>query len=230
MIKFKEYPNATDSAQALAQAVANHLRDILQKQERATLAVSGGKSPIPFFQALNQMDLDWKRINITLVDERLVPTDHADSNTKLVRDYLLKNQAQDAEFLPIVSDAACESSLKNIDETVEFALQRHQQPDVLILGMGSDGHTASLFPQAPQFTDGIRADYPQPLLHITPTTAPHERISMTLTTIANTPHVYLAIAGEEKRAVYQQAEQGIHPDFPISHVLNKVNTHVFYNN
>ena len=232
MPNFIQTENAAQSAEQLAQAVAQNLRDTLAKQDRATLAVSGGKSPIAFFQALNQADLDWARVNITLVDERVVPTNHADSNTGLVRQYLLQNQAANATWLPVIDDNADESSLKNITQAVDFALQHYAQPDVLILGMGGDGHTASIFPQAPQFADAVRADYPQPLLHTTPVTAPHERISMTLAAIEATPHVYLSIAGAEKLAVYRQAEQAVTQQFPISYVLNsdKVNANVFYHN
>lgn len=100
MIHFIQTPSAEQSAETLAQAVAQNLRDALAKQDRATLAVSGGKSPIAFFQALNQIELDWARVNITLVDERLVPTQHTDSNTGLVRQYLLQNKAQAAKWLP----------------------------------------------------------------------------------------------------------------------------------
>lgn len=229
MIHLHTFDSATANAQALAQAVADDLRAILAKQERATLAVSGGKSPIAFFNELNQKDIDWSRINITLVDERIVPTHHADSNTQLVRQHLLQNQAQNAKWLPMIADDADENQLKNINQVIEFSLQNYQQPDIVILGMGGDGHTASLFPKAPQFQDGIRADYPQPLLHTTPVTAPHERISMTLKAISQSSSVYLAIAGAEKRAVYDIATQGENPEFPISYVLNQVDTHVFYN-
>ena len=230
-ITFTQTANAAASAQALADAVAQNLRDTLATQPRVTLAVSGGKSPIAFFQALSQQDLDWARVNITLVDERIVPTTHADSNTNLVRQYLLQNRAAAAQWLPLISDDADEGSLKNSAAAVEFALQHYTHPDVLVLGMGGDGHTASIFPQAPQFADAVRADYPQPLLHITPITAPYERISMTLAAIEATPHVYLAIAGAEKRRVYDAAAQAQTAQYPISYVLHsqKVNAHVFYN-
>ena len=230
-ITFTQTANAAASAQALADAVAQNLRDTLAQQERATLAVSGGKSPITFFQALNQQDLDWARVNITLVDERILPTTHADSNTNLVRQYLLQNRAAAAQWLPLISDDADEGSLKNNAAAVEFALQHYTQPDVLVLGMGGDGHTASIFPQAPQFADAVRADYPQPLLHTTPITAPYERISMTLAAIEATPYVYLAIAGADKRRVYDAAAQAQSAQYPISYVLHsqKVNAHVFYN-
>lgn len=228
---FTETASATESAEQLAQMVAQNLRDVLAKQERATLAVSGGKSPIAFFQALNQCELDWSHVNVTLVDERIVPTHHADSNTQLVRKYLLQNQAKTANFLPMIDDNATEGSLKDTQAVVQFALKHFRQPDVLILGMGGDGHTASIFPQAPQFADAIRQDYPELLLHTTPVTAPHERISMTLAAIERTPFVYLAIAGDEKLAVYRQAEPEKNPKFPISYILNsdEVNAHVFFN-
>ena len=229
--QFTQTESPAQSAQALAQAVAQNLRDTLATQSRATLAVSGGKSPIAFFQALSQQDLDWARVNITLVDERIVPTAHADSNTGLVRQHLLQNRAAAAQWLPLISDDADESSLKNPAAAVEFALRHYVQPDVLVLGMGSDGHTASIFPQAPQFADAVRADYPQPLLHTSPITAPHERISMTLAAIVATPHVYLAIAGADKRRVYEAAAQAQSAQYPISYVLHsqKVNAHVIYN-
>ena len=230
-ITFTQTANAAASAQVLADAVAQNLRDVLAQQDRATLAVSGGKSPIAFFQALSQQDLDWARVNITLVDERIVPTAHADSNTGLVRQHLLQHRAAAATWLPVVDDDADEGSLKNSAAAVEFALQHYTQPDVLVLGMGGDGHTASIFPQAPQFADAVRPDYPQPLLHTTPITAPYERISMTLAAIEATPHVYLAIAGADKRRVYEAAAQAQSAQYPISYVLHsqKVNAHVIYN-
>ena len=229
--QFTQTESPAQSAQVLADAVAQNLRDTLATQPRATLAVSGGKSPIAFFQALSQQDLDWARVNITLVDERIVPTAHVDSNTGLVRQHLLQHRAAAAQWLPLIDDAASEGSLKNPAAAVEFALRHYVQPDVLVLGMGGDGHTASIFPQAPQFADAVRADYPQPLLHTTPITAPYERISMTLAAIVATPHVYLAIAGADKRRVYEAAAQAQRAQYPISYVLHsqKVNAHVFYN-
>lgn len=230
MWTFTATADAADSAARLAAAVADNLRTVLAGQERAVLAVSGGKSPIAFFEALNQADLDWSRVDITLVDERIVPTTHADSNTALVRRHLLQNRAEAATWLPLIADSADPSSLNSSADAVAFALTHFRQPDSLVLGMGGDGHTASIFPQAPQFADAVRADYPQPLLHTSPVTAPHERISMTLAAIERTPHIYLAIAGAEKRGVFEQAAQSINPALPISYVLHseKAQTHVFH--
>ena len=187
------------------------------------------RSPIPFFQALSQKDLDWQKVGITLVDERIVPTTHADSNTALAHEYLLQNKAAAATWIPVVEAGKTETELQP-DSVVAYALKHYKQPDVLILGMGGDGHTASLFPQAPQLKAAINESDDPTLIHTTPVTAPHERISMTLAAIERTPSVYLSIAGAEKLAVYRQAEQGRNPQFPISYVLTsaKVSVHVFY--
>lgn len=228
MWKITQAADAADAAERLAQAVAQDLQTVLAAQERAVLAVSGGKSPIAFFQALNQADLDWARVDVTLADERLVPTDHADSNTALVRQYLLQQRAAAAGWLPLVADDADESSLKHTEQAVQSALAHFRQPDVLVLGMGGDGHTASIFPQAPQFEAAVRPDYPQPLIHTTPVTAPHERISMTLAAIERVPHLYLAIGGADKRRVFDAACQARNAAYPISYVLHseKAQLHV----
>jgi 6-phosphogluconolactonase len=113
------------------------------------LAVSGGKSPVPFFHALRSQPLDWSRVMITLVDERFVPADHPDSNAALVREHLLQDAAAAARFLPLVGDAR--------DDVAELAAANaaYQHPTVAVLGMGEDGHTASLFPGATALADGL---------------------------------------------------------------------------
>ncbi|HHA4043165.1 TPA: 6-phosphogluconolactonase [Neisseria gonorrhoeae] len=229
MFVWHEYENAAEAAQSLADAVADALQGALDEKGGAVLAVSGGRSPIAFFNALSQKDLDWKNVGITLADERIVPTNHADSNTGLVREYLLKNKAAAAVWIPMVEDGKTETEL-HPDAVVDYALKHYKQPDVLILGMGNDGHTASIFPKAPQFQTAIDGLAGVALVHTTPVTAPHERISMTLDAIAHTGHVFLAIQGEEKKAVFDQAAQGENREYPISLVLNHqgVNCHVFY--
>lgn len=229
--QWHQHENAAAASAALADAVAASLQQALVKQGGAVLAVSGGRSPIAFFEALSQKDLDWAKVGITLVDERIVPTTHADSNTGLVHEYLLKNKAAAATWIPVVEAGKTEAGLSP-EAVVRTALKHYRQPDVLVLGMGGDGHTASLFPQAPQLDKGLDMQNSVPLLHTTPVTAPHERISMTLAAIAATPAVFLAIQGEEKKAVFDQAAAAASKDFPIGYVLNneKVNCHVHYSN
>ncbi|MCF7529319.1 6-phosphogluconolactonase [Neisseria lisongii] len=225
-----EQDNPAQAAEALAQAVAAALQTAVAQQDSAVLAVSGGRSPIAFFEALSQIDLAWDKITVALVDERIVPTCHADSNSGLVRRHLLQNKAAAATWLPMVDDAADETQLTPAT-ALAFARSHYRQPDVLVLGMGADGHTASLFPQAPQLAAGIAADCSETLIHTTPVTAPHERISMTLNAIAQTRSVFLAIQGADKKAVFDRAAAG-DAAYPIGLVLNHtgVECHVFYTN
>ncbi|MGF6147103.1 6-phosphogluconolactonase [Kingella potus] len=202
MTAFHNFPTPEAAARALADTVARDLRTVLAQKGDAVLAVSGGRSPVLFFQALSQEDLDWAQVSVTLADERIVPTNHPDSNTRLVRGHLLQHRAAAAQWLPLVEDGG---SVPPPEEAVRIALARYRPADVLVLGMGNDGHTASLFPDAPQLSDGLSPDYPQPLLHVSPPAAPHERISLTLAAAARVPHVYLAVGGEEKRRILEQA-------------------------
>ncbi|WP_304334371.1 6-phosphogluconolactonase [Conchiformibius steedae] len=216
MIQHHTFTDARSTAIALAQAVADGLRDTLSRQPHATLAVSGGRSPIAFFQALNTQDLDWSRVNITLVDERIVPTTHNDSNTALVREYLLQNRAAAARWLPLIADGELAPTPA---VALPFAQQHFVQPDVVVLGMGADGHTASLFPQAPQLSAALAPDAPA-LLHTSPVTAPHERLTLSLPAIERATAVFLAIGGAEKLAVYQQAAERARMDLPVSLILH----------
>ncbi|MFC3875042.1 6-phosphogluconolactonase [Neisseria musculi] len=227
--QWHSYENAAAASAALADAAEAALQHALNKKGSAVLAVSGGRSPIAFFEALSQKNLDWQNIGITLVDERIVPTTHADSNTGLVRRHLLQNQAAAAQWIPVVEAGTTETGLQP-ETVVQTALQHYRQPDVLVLGMGGDGHTASLFPQAPQLDKGLDRNNPTPLLHTTPVTAPHERVSMTLAAIAQTPAVFLAIGGAEKKAVFDQAAAAPNKAYPVSYIINheKVNCHVYY--
>lgn len=223
------FDGAQAAAESLAAAVARDLRGVLANRPRARLAVSGGRSPIAFFQALSGEELDWARVDISLVDERIVPVGHADSNTALVRGYLLQNRAASAVWQPLIDEAADECRLQHTADAVAFALRHYARPDVAVLGMGGDGHTASLFPQAPQLAEALSAAA-APLLHTTPLTAPHERISMALREILAVPHLYLAIGGAEKKAVFQQAAAAPDRALPISLILHsqEAQCHVFY--
>ena len=218
MFVWHEYENAAAASEALADAVAAALQSALDNKGSAVLAVSGGRSPIPFFQALSQKDLDWQKVGITLVDERIVPTTHADSNTALAHKYLLQNKAAAATWIPVVEAGKTETELQP-DSVVAYALKHYK-------------HTASLFPQAPQLKAAINESDDPTLIHTTPVTAPHERVSMTLGAIAKTENVFLAIQGAEKKAVFDKAAARADLEYPTSLVLNHqgVNCHVFYSN
>jgi len=208
-----EFPDAPAAADALAATVAQRLSIAISRDGQAVLAVSGGKSPVPFFHALRSQPLDWSRVVVTLVDERFVPQDHPDSNAALVRQHLLQGEAAAARFLPLAgaaSDAEAELAAANA---------AYLRPTVAVLGMGEDGHTASLFPGAAALADGLDMSRSLPLLAVQPLTAPHLRLSMSKAALLACDNLILSIQGAGKRQVFEQAAQGINDSLPISHFL-----------
>lgn len=207
------FASAAKASAALAQAVAVDLASTIATRGQAVLAVSGGRSPVPFLQALAAQDIAWQQVSVTLVDERVVAPDHADSNAGLVREHLLQGKAAAASFLPLVqtgSDAQAE---------LAAATAQWRTPDVAVLGMGEDGHTASLFPNASNLAEGLAAANPAALLVVVPPAAPHTRISMTLAELQRSGKLYLAIAGDSKRRVLDAAAAAVSDTLPISHLL-----------
>ena len=219
-----EHPNATPAA--LAEHIANALRSAIAARGQASLAVSGGKSPIPLFEALREQDLDWSKVTIVLVDERVVPRDHADSNTALVARHLLKGRASAARFLLFFRELAPTFNAEVLDALVRDAEERIRSLpwplDVAVLGMGEDAHTASLFPGAPGYARAIATD--QRLAWVVPDTAPHARISFTLSALLAARELVLSITGESKTAVYRRAAQKADEALPISLVINQTQT------
>lgn len=200
---------------ALSTRIIGMLQAAIQRDGVACMAVSGGHSPIALFQALNRADIDWARVHIRLVDERFISPDDPDSNEHLVRTHLLQNKAANAQFTGLVSDAA------NLDASLKQANMQNQPLTLVILGMGEDGHTASLFPNAAQLEDGLASTTAQRYLHVTPPDAAYERISMTLTALLGAQHLILAISGSTKRSIYEQAANQTSRQFPVSFVLNQ---------
>jgi len=188
-------------AQALASRVAEALADHVADHETATLAVSGGTTPVAFFGALSHAALPWPRIRITLVDERDVPADHPRSNTRLVRAHLLQNAAAAAAFVAI--PALTESDLPLA---------------AAVLGMGLDGHTASLFPGADRLAEAL--DGPHLYETITAPDIPEPRLTLTLPVLIAARYVALHIEGEAKRATLRAAQRpGPVPEYPVRGLL-----------
>jgi 6-phosphogluconolactonase len=199
MIKRYDFLNMTDASAALATHVAMVLRDAISARGVASLAVSGGKSPIPFFHALRAQKLSWDKVTITLADDRQVDESSPLSNAALVKRELLQEAAAAAHFVAI-------TPMANITLPL----------DMLILGMGQDAHTASLFPGQPMDGADIIAVTPDPL----PPEAPVARWSFSLTVLRNARNTALLINGNAKKAVLEDAMQ--HGDAarkPISALL-----------
>lgn len=225
-----EHPNATPAA--IAVHMADTLRAATAARGRASLAVSGGKSPIRLFEALREQDLDWARVSIVLVDERVVPPGHDASNSALVARHLLQGKAAAAHFVPFFGELPAQFNAEVLDALVRDATARIDTLpwplDVAVLGMGEDAHTASLFAGAPGYARAIATD--ERLAWVVPEQAPipapHARLTFTLHALLEARELVLSIAGETKLSVYRRAAQKADPALPVSLLLNQQQTPV----
>ena len=215
----------------LAQDIAQRLAAAIQARGFAVLSVSGGKSPVALFEALRVIDIDWSRVRITLVDERCVPRTHPDSNALLVQTHLLQDLAAKAQLVFMVSHATgpLETPAALADQA-NAALSAAGTADVLVLGMGADGHTASLFPDAPNLSEALDMRNTHACVAIElahpPANAPYARISQTLPQLLSARHIALPLTGADKLHTLQQAWPHATPQWPISFVLNQTQTPV----
>ena len=225
MPEFKEFKDSGTLVAVLAAQVADLLRAGIRERGRASLVVSGGSTPVPFFAALSELALDWEKVTITLADERWVDTSDADSNEHLVRQHLLQNRAVVASFVGLKTGAA--TAVQGEKECADRLALLPRPFDVLILGMGNDGHTASLFPQATRFGEALALDSGLLCMGITPPVAPHERMTLTLPALLQSRQIILHLVGPGKREVYERAlAKGPVAEMPIRAVLGQTATPV----
>lgn len=211
----------------LAARVAIDLSEAIATKGYASLMLSGGNTPKPFLSQLASEPVEWEKVRIGLVDERWVPEEDPASNASLVRMHLLDAGAQAAQFFGmyregVEADAAIVS--------VETQLRERLYPfDVVVLGMGNDGHTASLFPHNPMLLQGLDLRNESLLVVMQPADAPHLRMSLTLGAILSATHCYLHIEGPQKLAVYREAlaEEDVQ-EMPIRAVLQHKAVEVYY--
>jgi len=220
---FLEFPDSEQLVEALAERVAELLTAGVAKRGQAVLAVSGGSTPIPLFARLAEMELEWEKVTVTLVDERWVDVTSPDSNENLVRRYLLQKKAAAARFIGMKNEAA---TAGDGEAACEQRLNEIPHPyDCLILGMGNDGHTASLFPGATNLAAAVALDSGRSCMAIRPPAAPHERMTLTLPAILNSRQLILHLQGEEKKKVLARAqEEGSAEAMPIRYILRQKTT------
>ena len=204
-VNFRNFDTREALDAALANDVALALSEAVRARREATLALSGGSTPHGVLALLGARELPWDRVRVTLVDDRWVPTDHADSNERMVHEKLLRGPASAASFVSLHTPA---DHPRDAVVTIEERLGAFRTFDYLMLGMGPDGHFASLFPGAGNLAAGLSLDGDAACIAVDPPLAPHARISMTLPRIADTRRLVLHLTGEEKRAVFEQALEG----------------------
>ena len=202
-VGFYSTNNSDSLALDLSQNINEILVETIKKRGRASIAVSGGSTPIPLFEALSNLDLDWSKVDLTLVDDRWVSSDHKDSNERLVRTHLIKNKAANVNFIPLKNHS---STAKDGQVSSETALKSLTLPfDIVVLGMGTDGHTASLFPCSDEIKTAMDLNNNDCLVATMPTSATHERLGMTAKAIIDAKNVFLHLNGSSKLHTLEKA-------------------------
>jgi 6-phosphogluconolactonase len=189
----------------LASDVAGALRRLVETNDKATLAVSGGETPKMFFDKLSHMGVPWAAVTVTLVDERQVPETSQRSNARLVRAHLLKDKAAAARFVTLYENPAA-AELPPLD--------------IVILGMGTDGHTASFFPGGDNLATALDPETKERIVTMTAPGAGEPRLTFTLPVLTDTGYLVLHIEGAEKRKVLDMAlKDGPAEVMPVRAVL-----------
>ena len=205
-VQFHEHADADVWARSAAIAIGHALGETLRERERTRLLLSGGSTPAPVYGELAQLDLDWKRVDVALVDERWLQPDDPDSNGRLVRGTLMQGPAAAAHFEGLTRAG------QTIEEAVSVAnLHAHHSADVVVLGMGEDGHTASLFPRMRGLDEALASE--QAYVAVDTAGCPGagrfaRRISLTPAGLAPSHARFLLIRGAAKRALFERAVDG----------------------
>jgi 6-phosphogluconolactonase len=192
----------------IAKSIASTLEESVLKKGYATFVVSGGNSPLEIFSHLNQMPIPWSKITIILGDDRMLDSGNSDSNDKLIRENLIINKAESAKYLSLIDPLVTPSK-------INFPF------DISLLGMGLDGHFASLFPELLANLSLFKADAPHEIyLSENALGHPsHKRISMNLSKLLNSDRCILLVSSESKRAVLDQAIGDSR--LPVHHLINQ---------
>ena len=220
-MRLVEYPDAEMMMIDLANRLAGELNSFLMRNHRASFAVPGGTTPGPVFDALCAADIDWDRVHVMLTDERWVPAESPRSNTRLIRQRLMTDRAAAARFIPFHIEAPePEDRLEEICEAVEAELPL----SVLLLGMGEDMHTASLFPGADRLEEAL-SDRAPPVMAMRAPGAPEARVTLTVPVLDGAMSKHLVITGAAKRAALEAAAQLTPKEAPIRAVWSDLTVH-----
>ena len=213
-------------AKAFSERVAEQLREGIAARGKALLAVSGGSTPKHFFEQLSRQKLDWSKVSVTLVDERWVPESSDRSNARLVKSTLLQHEASVAQFVPLYANAPTpEAGLPAVKTRVASLPLPF---DVVVLGMGGDGHTASFFPGGDRLSEALDLKSGLLVVPMRAKGAEEPRITFSLPALLDTRALYLHIEGDSKRELLNEARlgtgKGIH--YPVHAVLIQQQTPV----
>jgi 6-phosphogluconolactonase len=219
-MRVRRFLDSAALTEALAAEIVAALETALRAGRSASLVVSGGRSPAALFEQLSSVELDWRRVWIALTDERWTPTTSPDSNEHLVREHLLRNAAAKAGFIGMKNGAADPAGGA---ESSWSALAPLPRPfDYLLLGMGDDGHIASLFPDSPGLERALDPLLPPACVGMIAPLAPRARMSLNLSALLDSRRIGLLILGSGKWATYERAgADGPVADMPVRTLLRQ---------
>ena len=213
------FDSREEANRQLAEKITENLAESLSLYNKASLWCSGGSTPVALYETLSNADLSWENIVVSLVDERWVPPTDEASNERMIKDHLLINRAENCDFVPFFQVTnSPESNQQQLEN--ELRQKVHGALDVVVLGMGNDGHTASLFPCAKETELAVAANNDQFTAVTNPRMAPHPRLTLTLNRLLASRHIYLLLFGEDKLKTLNKAEQaGEEIEMPIRYFL-----------
>ena len=216
------FTNKAELELTLAKEISKKLELEIKNKGQATLLVSGGSTPKKLYEILSNKEIDWNNVNIGLIDERFVAPDTNESNELLIKKNLLQNKATDAKFIGLVFN------LNDYEENLNIAISKnkalYKSITCSILGMGLDGHTASLFPNSEEIytDDSIFGD--KIIINTKATSEPSKRISYTKSKILSSKHLFLYFNGKEKLDVFNSAKESNNSSLkPISAFIHQSN-------
>lgn len=222
MNRLEAFPDPETMAATVADRLAGRLREALERDGQALIALSGGRTPEPVYRRLGAAKLDWSGVTVTLADERFVPPDDPASNAGLLTRSLFSGAAAKAQFVPLWTEGGGPGEAAGrADEALKTMTRPH---DVMVLGMGDDGHTASLFPGCPELSTGLDAGCERRCIAIAPhDPAPSQaRLTMTLAELLRSRLILILIQGAGKRQVLEAAlSAGDITDMPIRAILRQ---------
>lgn len=214
-MKIIDYPDAEMMMMDLADTLASELKNCLLVHDHASFAVPGGTTPGPIFDSLCAVDLEWSRVHVMLTDERWVPETSERSNTRLLRQRLFVNHAAAAHYVPLYAPA--ETPEEKLPE-LAAALEPEIPISVMLLGMGADMHTASIFPGADQLERALHGD--DRLVAMRAPGAPEPRITLSAKVLRSAMSRHIVIIGAEKRAALERARNLPPEEAPVAAILN----------
>lgn len=220
LIEFRAFNNRPEATAAAAGLLVGLVNDALDQNPnaQASLVVSGGSTPGPCFDLMSVAALDWSRVTVIPSDERWVPADHADSNERLIRKRLLTDRANKGRILPLFRAGVNASQAPLL---IEKDLGGIAQPfSAVLLGMGEDGHFASLFPDFDGLQKALDPHNKTGSTMVQTAGSPHLRISLNLSALLNCSHTVLLIFGKVKREVFEAASAG-GSAYPIEALLHE---------